>query len=456
MLEEYARAGRTARVAIHPDAETLGEISGAPAIPTVNAVAGLELLSITGPDGPVESLLAEAPAGTAVHLFAGPFTPDDAYRNRWKAHIRTVAWSSGVRFLGPNAMGIHCPSGGLSFVPGSTLRTDGRVSAVLQSGGLAADLVALGEERGIGFASVVSAGDAYDIGVDELFAYLLDDPATDVIGLYVETARSARGILDAALAARTAGRGKPVVLLLGGTTPRGAAAAASHTGALAEDSRLWLALADRIGAVIAESLEDFVTVLRYLELFGRRSSAGSATLLIGTGGDGVIGADQLTRHGLDLPGLTRAARFALDALALPGIGRANPVDLVSAGAILSQRSGDMVLDAVVGAALNNQEFSDVVLQLGATSLFLYFPSPDELLDRIVASAARLTTRHPDVRFSVVVQAVGRSEAAGRRALSRLAEAGYATATAMRDVGVGLSAVQRAARRADSALPRSVS
>jgi hypothetical protein len=190
-------------------------------------------------------------------------------------------------------------------------------------------------------------------------------------------------------------------------------------------------------------LEDLVTALLFLQR-ARESPrvAGPAgdILLVGTGGDGVLGSDLLSSYAVSVPDLGVAAREALEVLAAPGIGRANPVDLASLGSVLNFRTGDTVLDDVVEAILDHQSFTDVVLQIGVTSLFLYFSKPAELLSRVVVAAARLPARHPAIRFTVVVQASGACRAEGQLAARGLAEAGCTVVDSMRDAAVGLRAL----------------
>src|SRR5690606_415881 len=144
----------------------------------------------------------------------------------------------GMRLLGPNCLGTLSPEGRLTFLDRPPTGSGG-VSVISQSGGLSVDVVRLGTNRGLEFRVVSSIGNAADLSPAEAVSSLLDDERTSVIGLYLESLGHARGVMDVL---RRKPATKPVVLLAGGRTRDGSAAAVSHTGAIASDYKLWPAL----------------------------------------------------------------------------------------------------------------------------------------------------------------------------------------------------------------------
>ena len=242
--------------ALHPTAT---------AIDGVPAVAGIAELT-----EPVDYLLVavhaeqcaplvRATAGHVpfVHVISGGFEevgPAGLARGR---DLLDAARVVGTRLVGPNCIGVYCPAGRQTFQLHAP-RDAGSVSVVSQSGGLAGDIVIAGAARGLRFAKVLSAGNAIDVAPAEVAAWLLDDPETAVIGLYLEGSSGAAGLVDVLRQARGV---KPVVLLVGGQSDQGAAAVVSHTGSLTPEPRLWDALASSTSCTTVHTLEHFLAAL---------------------------------------------------------------------------------------------------------------------------------------------------------------------------------------------------
>jgi acyl-CoA synthetase (NDP forming) len=173
-----------------------------------------------------------------VHVISGGFEevgPTGRARGR---ELLDAARAVGTRLNGPNCIGVYCPAGRQTFQLHAP-RDAGSVSVVSQSGGLAGDIVIGGAARGLQFSKVLSAGNAIDVAPAEVADWLLHDPDTAVIGLYLEGSSGAAGLVDVLRQARGV---KPVVLLVGGQSDQGAAAVVSHTGSLTPAPRLWDAL----------------------------------------------------------------------------------------------------------------------------------------------------------------------------------------------------------------------
>lgn len=284
-----------------------------------------------------------------------------------RAALADAAMAGGARLLGPNCLGVHAPAGGLSFMAGADPRV-GHVAVLSQSGGLSMDILRRGARRGLAFRCLVTLGDCADLGPADLLPWLLDDPDTHCIGLYLEDAPDGRALFEALRRAR---RRKPVVLLIGGRTGAGARAAMSHTGALASDGRLWTGLARQVGAALTETLDGFLDALLACQTLSPRYGAATRrVVLFGNGGGaGVLAADAFHRAGLDVGPLPPDAAAALDALALPaGASAANPIDVP--GNVL-QREGGRLGVRVVDAALAAGGWDAFVLHMNVPGLLSY-------------------------------------------------------------------------------------
>ncbi|ESR25646.1 acetate--CoA ligase family protein [Lutibaculum baratangense] len=235
------------------------------------------------------------------------------------------ARQAGVRVLGPNCLGTYSPRGGLTF-PSNAPKETGTIGVVSQSGGLSTDIIKRGQWRGIRFSGLVTIGNSADVEPHELLDYYLEDPQTKAVGLYLEDVKSGRAFFDL-LRSRKAT--KPVVILKGGLSNLGRAAAASHTGALAGDDRSWRALATQTPVALVETVDEFIDALLALQHLSLRPEkpTKSVTLFGNGGGSSVLGTDIFAKYGLDVSPLDGEARRLLEAMGLPpGTSVANPID----------------------------------------------------------------------------------------------------------------------------------
>ena len=90
--------------------------------------------------------------------------------------------------------------------------------------------------NGVGVSRAVSAGNAAAVTVPDYLDYYADDPETHVALAYVESVGDGRAFVDRL---RRIAERLPIVLVKGGASAGGQRAAASHTGALASDDRVF-------------------------------------------------------------------------------------------------------------------------------------------------------------------------------------------------------------------------
>ncbi len=320
-----------------------------------------------------------------------------------------AARKAGIRVIGPNSLGTHAPRCGLTFVD-RALRDPGGVGVISQSGGLAADMVRRGQVRGVRFSGVVSVGNCTDVRVSELLEYLEADVHTRVIGLYLENAGEASALFAILRAARSA---KPVVILVGGRTRRGQAAAASHTGALASDFRLWQALARQTGACLVASLDDFVDALLAFQMLDPRSGQPTKRVVLfgNGGGTSVLATDDCVCQGLDVAQFDEPLIKRLVSLGLPpGSIVSNPID-VPANAL---RAGDgavahQILEEVLAASVADA----VIMHVNLTVVLGYQKS--DLLGNLIEAARRARQRHSGrAHFVLVLRSDGDAETESAR------------------------------------------
>ena len=230
-----------------------------------------------------------------------------------------------LRLVGPNCLGIYCPSGGVTQHPGATYpKKSGEVSFIAQSGGFTEDFARSAPNYGFYASKVLSYGNAVDLNESTLLEYMEVDPDTRIIGMYIEGARDGRRLLE--VLRRVTPR-KPVVIWKGGLTPKGAEAAGSHTGSLAGSQAVWQAALHQAGAIQVASQEEQFDVLSALHFLpGYRDDR--VGYVCQGGGNSVAAGDASYLSGLTLPRMAgeTAARIAA---VLPPIGSSstNPVDV---------------------------------------------------------------------------------------------------------------------------------
>jgi len=268
-----------------------------------------------------------------------------------EAELAAKAREGGCRLIGPNCLGLYSPRGGVTF-PADAPRDVGSIGVICQSGGLGTDIIKRGSHRGLRFSVVVTAGNCADLTPVDLIEFLLADPVTRVIGLYVEDIKDGRGFFE--LLEANAGR-KPVVILWGGRTRQGRLAAASHTGAIAGNRDAWIALSKQTCSVLVDTVDQFIDALlafQFLPL--RRWKPTRRVVLFGNGGGtSVLAADAFAERGLDVLPFADAVRAKLAAMKLPpGTSIANPID--APVATLQQDDGrvaNAILDVVYASGL---------------------------------------------------------------------------------------------------------
>ncbi|WP_067828963.1 acetate--CoA ligase family protein [Actinomadura kijaniata] len=387
----YRAAGFPGRlVAVHP---TAPEIDGVPCVPSLAEVGpDVDYALVAVPAERCAGVVREARGIPFVQVMSGGFR--EMGHPELEADLLDAARSAGVRLLGPNCMGVYSPAGGQTFIGGTPGRP-GRVAVVSQSGGLAGEVIKVGERRGLAFSTVATVGNSADVTPAELVRHLAADPGTSAIGLYLEDPRDGRGLYEALRAVD-----KPVVALVGGRSGQGRKAAASHTGGMISDARVWSALAAQAGISLVTSQDDLIGVLDLFDLHGGRPAPGTGDVLVigPSGGASVLAADAFDDAGLELAPLPDAAREALRAMGLgAGSSLANPLEIP-----VGPRGDPGLVRNAVTAILAERPFADVVAHVNVQSFFTFGDSADPLL-AYARSVGELQRSRPGTRVTLVVR-----------------------------------------------------
>lgn len=387
--------------AIHPEAD---EIEGFRAFKSFQDVPEVvDYAYYTIPAEAVPTSLEDASGKLRIaQLITGGFSEHSEEGAVLEAEALAVAAAGGIRVIGPNCAGTYSPRAKMTFTQASPAEP-GRCGIISESGGLSIDMIRRGGRLGVRFSGVVSIGNAADVKSSELLKYFLNDSGTDVVGMYLESSRSGAELVELL---RTNGGRKPVVLLKGGRTGQGSRAAASHTGALASDGRVWEGIAAQTGCVLVDTVDEFTEALLAVQGQGWRATPAGGVVLFGNGGGAsVLAADSFARCGLNLTEFSGDTVDQLTALNLPpGTSVRNPID---APATTLRVDKGAVAGRILEAALSGTEKTwALVTHVNLPVMLPTHGDPAagrEVLDNLLNAVSDVMSTRPDTVPVVVLR-----------------------------------------------------
>jgi len=305
------------------------QVASVKAYPTVLDIPGdVDLAVIAVPAAAVLDVVRQCgrKGVLGVVVLSAGFSETGAAGMDAQLELRTVARRAGLRVVGPNCIGIANTAIGLdaTFSPFAPL--PGRIAMQTQSGALGIAILERSRRVGLGVSTFVSVGNKADVSGNDLLQFWEDDPATDVVLLYLESFGNPRKF---ARIARRVSRRKPIVAVKSGRSATGMRAASSHTAAMASPDVAVDALFRQTGVIRVETVD---------ELFDMATLLGSQPLPVGprvaivgnSGGPGILATDASDAVGLSVPSLSPKTQTALAALIDDNGTVGNPVDLVAA------------------------------------------------------------------------------------------------------------------------------
>lgn len=345
------------------------------------------------PDGEIDLVFVCTPASTnpailracAAKGVRAAFVTSAGYGEAGEAgrvaerELIALADELGILLAGPNGQGVVSTPAHLCAQIVAPYPPAGRIGVASQSGNFVSSFLNLSRSSGVGISRAVSAGNAAAVGVADYLDFYAHDEATSVGLAYVE------GIVDGAgLMQRLGGAAarKPLVLLKGGSTAGGARAAASHTGALAADDKIFDGACKAYGITRAATVE---AAFEAAATFATQPvpTGPNVVVLTTAGGWGVVTADAITRdRDLQLLELPDDLRAAIDEHLPPRWSRNNPVDCAGGETrdtiptVMGLIADHPDVDAIVYIGLGIQSNQARMMREGG-----FFP--DHGLDRIV-------------------------------------------------------------------------
>ncbi|MGH6689392.1 MAG: acetate--CoA ligase family protein [Gammaproteobacteria bacterium] len=288
--------------------------------------AGVDVLAFcVNHERVLDGLRAAAAHGVraAVAFDAGFAESDDEGRRR-QDELVSICRKADLAFCGPNCMGVISPRA-RSLVYLNALRDPadlpGDVGLISQSGSIVIGLLA--DCRRFGFSHVISTGNEAVLVAADFLEHLIDDEATAVIAMFLESVRQPERFVAAL--DRAAARGKPVVVLKVGRSERARRAIGSHTGGLAGESRVFSAILRAHRAIEVEDLDEMTEMLAACQ-GTRRPDGRRLAVMTNSGGHAELILDVAASVGLELPPLGAETRAEIARVIGPLGGDGNPLD----------------------------------------------------------------------------------------------------------------------------------
>jgi acyl-CoA synthetase (NDP forming) len=250
--------------------------------------------------------------------------------------VTGIARQGGLRFVGPNCMGIYSAAANLNLsLPAEVPK--GSIGFISQSGTFGGIFARAAASRGCGLSSFISAGNQADLDVADYLEYLADDPATEVVVMYIEGLRDGKKLFN--VGRKIAGR-KPVIIYKAGKNPSIARVTLSHTASIAGEDSVFDAMCRQVGFI---RVDELFSLLDSAAILTRQPLPGGHRIgILGTGGLCVVLADTCVSMGLEVPELMEEhVKFIISDLEFPPHAPAprNPVDFAGSNRTALQETG---------------------------------------------------------------------------------------------------------------------
>lgn len=303
---------------------------GFPYIPAVRSVTEikepLDLAVICAPAAHTAEVLEECgkkSVPVAVIITSG-FS--ETGNDQGEEELKKVASRYGIRLIGPNCAGVM-NSAARFFASIEVRALPGSVAFITQSGAVGGAVLAMAEQRGVGFSKFISCGNRADIGEIEFLEYFEQDPETDAIALYLESMQDGRAFLESAC--RIAAK-KPLMVIKAGRSSSGMRATSSHTGSMAGSDDVFDAMVKQTGVVRVADIEEMLDLCNGFSqlppLKGR-----NIAIVTNSGGPSILTADKAEELGLNVAVPDEATKSRLYEFLPPHCSVSNPIDLTVEG-----------------------------------------------------------------------------------------------------------------------------
>jgi len=299
-------------------------------------------------------------------VVSGGFSEVGPEGAKLEEELKQTAQKHGIRFIGPNCIGVTNPHHKLNPTPFPYDGEPGYIGLASQSGSFVTQMFDYLAPMKLGFSAAFSVGNEANIDIVDCLEYFGACEKTKVIALYIEGIRRGRAFIEAA---RSVVPRKPIVALYVGGTETGKRAGFSHTGALSGPDDLYSGIFRQSGVIRAGSIAELFDFCWALGSLPAPKGQG-VVIQTHSGGPGANAADAVGRAGLELPILTEKTREKLSPFFPHTASINNPVDMT-----FSRNSSDLF--SVIPQTLVEDENVDTLL--------MYFISQSKMMARPMAA-----------------------------------------------------------------------
>ncbi|HKL97103.1 MAG TPA: acetate--CoA ligase family protein [Methanocorpusculum sp.] len=315
---------------VYPVNDKRTEVQGVKCYPTVTSIPGhVDMVVITVPAELVPGIMAECGekgVKMAVVITAGFKEMDEGGRELENRMVE-IAKSYGIRIVGPNCLGLILPPYKLDTTYVSTSPLPGDIAFISQSGAIVNSVVGMSLSEGseMGYSMVVSVGNQCDLDFLDYMSYAARDPHTKSIILYVEEIKNGVAFMEMA---KEITKIKPIVAIKAGSSRRGQAAAASHTGSLSGSFEVYMEAFRKCGVVPVKTIPGSFQVAKALSNLKKPLSGRRAVVITNAGGFAVLSNDYAETWGIEIVDLPKHIIDELNTFLPPFWNKNNPIDLL--------------------------------------------------------------------------------------------------------------------------------
>jgi acyl-CoA synthetase (NDP forming) len=292
------------------------------------------------------------------------------------------ASEAGIIILGPNTMGICNPHIDFACSGANVHPLAGSTALVCQSGNMGTQLLAFAEQQDIGIRAFAGSGNEAMVTIEDYIEAFEVDEKTKSVVLYIESVKDGRRFFESA---KRLSKKKPVIVLKGGRTKAGGKAAASHTGALASDSRVLNSAFKQAGIIQVAHPMDLLDLSALFSSIPLPKGNKVAIMTLG-GGWGVVTADLCAENGLKVPELSSQIISTLNEMLPSYWSHGNPVDIVG--------ENDFNIPMVAVEELLKWDGCDAVIHLGIHGKRLF-------VDKMADSISKVDPDYPEENINFV-------------------------------------------------------
>ncbi len=350
---------------------TTGKYEGKiiPVNPKSKEIMGIKSFSSVAEfEGPVDLAIVVVPARLVPAIFeecihkdvkgivlitAGFKETDDPQDTQLQDTLADLVNRAGTPVIGPNTFGIVNLHQNLnaSFTPELSWLSKGGVALVSQSGGISHLMAFMAMKLKIPISKVIGLGNRLNVDFAETVAYLMEDPDTRVIVLYLEGLDDPRGFMK--ISRENQGK-KPLIAYKSGSAKMADRISLSHTGSMAGKNEIYEGALRQSGILVLDTMEALLDLARALCSCplpkGKRVG-----ILSAQAGPGMVACDVCEREGLELARFSDHTQRVINEMLPPIVHRSNPVDM---GPVFSDPSA---ISAIVGAVLKDENVDGILL-----------------------------------------------------------------------------------------------